>query len=194
MILLRHGQSEFNLHFGATKRDPGIPDPKLTDLGHEQAQAASMALAGEDIRRIIASPYTRALQTATPIAQRLGLPITITPTVRERYAFSCDIGSPVTELRMQWPHLDLDHLDEVWWPLIEEPDHQIEARARLFRQEMAVIDDWKHTLVVSHWGFILAMTGNRLMNGEWLRCDLTEPHPENIIWRLYQQPPAAPKP
>ena len=45
MILLRHGQSEFNLHFTATRKDPGIIDARLTPLGHEQAQAAALALA-----------------------------------------------------------------------------------------------------------------------------------------------------
>lgn len=185
MILLRHGQSEFNLHFSATKKDPGIPDPKLTELGQQQAEAAALALAGERIDRIIASPYTRALQTAAPIARQRNLPITVTPTVRERYAFSCDVGSPRTALTYAFPHVDLAHIDEVWWPAIEEPDHQIEARARLFRAEMAALPEWRHTLVVSHWGFILAMTGERKMNGEWLRCDPTEPHPEGIVWRQY---------
>ena len=185
MILLRHGQSEFNLHFSATKKDPGIPDPKLTELGQQQAEAAALALAGERIDRIIASPYTRALQTAAPIARQRNLPITVTPTVRERYAFSCDVGSPRTALTYAFPHVDLAHIDEVWWPAIEEPDRQIEARARLFRAEMAALPEWRHTLVVSHWGFILAMTGERKMNGEWLRCDPTEPHPEGIVWRQY---------
>ena len=45
MILIRHGQSEFNLHFSATRIDPGIPDPKLTPLGEAQAEAAAMSLA-----------------------------------------------------------------------------------------------------------------------------------------------------
>lgn len=188
MILLRHGQSEFNLHFTATKRDPGIADPQLTELGHSQAAAAAEALAGEGLRRIIASPYTRALQTAAPVARRLGLPVHVMPTVRERYAFSCDIGSPCTELRLAWPELDLAHLEEVWWPVIEEPDHQVEARAALFRAEMAALPDWRDTLVVSHWGFILAMTGERLMNGEWRRCDPTGPVPTEIVWRQYQAP------
>ena len=76
MILLRHGQSEFNLHFTATRRDPGINDPKLTELGHQQAEAAAEALAREPIRRILCSPYTRALQTVAPVAKRLGLPVT----------------------------------------------------------------------------------------------------------------------
>ena len=185
MILLRHGQSEFNLAFTATKRDPGIPDPKLTPHGEEQALAASLALAGEGIRRIVCSPYTRALQTAAPIAERLRVPVYITPTVRERYAFSCDIGTPRTHLQRDWPHLDFAHIEEIWWPAIEEPDTQIEARARLFRGEMAALPDWQDTLVVSHWGFILAMTGERVMNGHWLRCDPTGPAPVDIVWRQY---------
>ncbi|GGC29991.1 hypothetical protein GCM10011504_05280 [Siccirubricoccus deserti] len=192
MILLRHGQSEFNLHFTATRRDPGIADPKLTELGHQQAEAAAEALAGERIRRIISSPYTRALQTATPVARRLGIPIIVTPTVRERYAFSCDIGSPRTALMLAWPDIDLSHIDEVWWPAIEEPDHQIEARAALFRGEMAALPDWRDTLVVSHWGFILALTGQRVVNGEILRCDPTGPAPEGILWR--QPHPSVVKP
>jgi glucosyl-3-phosphoglycerate phosphatase len=184
MILLRHGQSEFNLHFGATRRDPGIRDPRLTPLGHQQAEAAAEALAGEWIRRILASPYTRALQTAAPIARRLNLPVTVTPTVRERYAFSCDIGSPVTELALGFPHLDLAHIEEVWWPAAEEPAEQVEARAALFRAEMAALPDWQHTLVVSHWGFILCVTGQSVMNGQWLRCDPTAPGPERIVWKV----------
>ena len=191
MILLRHGQSEFNLHFTATRRDPGIADPPLTELGRQQAEAAATALAGERISRILCSPYTRALQTAEPLAHRLGLPVQVTPVVRERYAFSCDIGSPCTALRLAWPGVGFDGIEEVWWPAIEEPDHQIEARAALFRAEMAALPDWRDTLVVSHWGFILALTGQRVMNGEWLRCDPgREPGP--IVWR--QPHPTAAKP
>ena len=69
MILLRHGQSEFNLLFTATRRDPGIVDPQLTELGHAQVTQAVRGLAGEGITRIITSPYTRTLQTAAPIAR-----------------------------------------------------------------------------------------------------------------------------
>jgi broad specificity phosphatase PhoE len=183
MILLRHGQSEFNLHFTRTRRDPGIPDPALTELGHRQAEAAAEALAGEGLRRIITSPYTRALQTAEPIARRLGLPVIVTPTVRERYAFTCDIGTPATELAQRFPHLDLAHVEEVWWPAAEEPAAQVEARAALFRAEMAALPDWNDTLVISHWGFILCLTGRSVANGEWLRCDPTAPGPGRIVWK-----------
>src|SRR5450755_2622621 len=93
MILLRHGQSEFNLRIAATRRDPGIEDARLTEYGHHQAEAAARKLADEPITRIIAAPYTRALQTAEPLARRLGLQIEIRPIVRERFGLACDIGT-----------------------------------------------------------------------------------------------------
>ena len=183
MILLRHGQSEFNLAFTATRRDPGIHDPKLTPLGHEHAANAAEALASMGIRRIIASPYTRALQTAAPIAKALGLPVIVNPVVRERYAFSCDIGSPRSALAATWPHHDFSHIEEMWWPTVEEPASSIIGRAAIFRAEMSALPDWNETLVVSHWGFILSMTGISVMNGNWLRCDPTAPPPAEIVWR-----------
>jgi glucosyl-3-phosphoglycerate phosphatase len=183
MILLRHGQSEFNLHFGATRRDPGIIDPRLTDLGHAQADAAASALADAGIERIIASPYTRALETAAPVARALGLPLMIDPIVGERCAFACDIGSPRTELERAWPEHDFSTLEEVWWPKQEEPEASIVARAARFRAVLAKRHDWAGTLVVSHWGFILSMTGQSVTNGQWLRCDPTTPGPDSLVWR-----------
>ncbi len=183
MILLRHGQSEFNLHYTRTKQDPGIEDPRLTPLGQEQAEQAATTLADAGIARIIASPYTRALQTAAPVAQRLGLPVLVTAAVRERYAFRCDIGSPVRDLAQAWPGHDFSAIDEVWWPSEREPEAHVIARAGRFREAMANDPGWRDTLVVSHWGFIMAMTGISVANGEWLRCDPTTAAPAEIVWR-----------
>ena len=171
MILLRHGQSQFNLHFTATRRDPGIPDPHLTDEGAAQAQAAAVALAGMDIRRIIASPYTRALQTAAPIAVALKLPVSITPLVRERYHFSCDIGTPARVLAQAWPHHDFGHIDDCWWPNETETTESTMARAAQFRADMQQDALWRHTLVVSHWAFLLTLSGENLQNGTWTSYD-----------------------
>ncbi|MBS0640602.1 MAG: histidine phosphatase family protein [Acetobacteraceae bacterium] len=182
MILLRHGQSEFNLHFGATRRDPGIIDPRLTPLGHQQAEAAAEAMAREGITRIVVSPYTRALQTVKPVAQALGVPVLVDPIVRERYAYACDIGTPRTTLAQDWPEHDFSHIEEVWWPEVEEPEASIVDRATRFRGHLAEREDWAHTLVVSHWGFILSLTGQSVMNGQWLRCDPTAPGPERLVW------------
>ena len=124
MILIRHGQSEFNVAFDVTRIDPGIPDPRLTDEGRRQATAVAEALRSEAIERLIVSPYTRTLETATAIAERLSLPITIEPLVRERAFFACDIGSPRADLAITWPHYRFDHLEDCWWP-----DEESEAGA-----------------------------------------------------------------
>src|ERR1700735_3089509 len=168
MILLRHGQSEFNLHFGATRRDPGIIDPRLTALGHTQAQEAAQQLMGQGIERIIVSPYTRKLQQARPVAPAPGLPLTVDPIVRERYAFACDIGSPRPVLQRDWPDHDFGLIEDVWWPAEEEPEDSIVDRAARFRADLARRHDWSCTLVVSHWGFILSLTGQSVANGQWL--------------------------
>ncbi len=171
MILMRHGQSEFNLHFSATKRDPGIEDPRLTPLGQVQAEAAAATLHDAGITRILASPYTRALQTAAPTARALGLPVRIHAGVRERAHFKCDIGSARSVLAEAWPEHDFGHIDEVWWPTGTETEESVGARAAAFRAEMLQTPQWATTLVISHWAFLLALTGRSLENGEWVRFD-----------------------
>ena len=82
MILVRHGESHFNVHFSKTRIDPGIVDPGLTRHGIEQAKSAATAIGSLNrIQRIISSPYWRTLQTAEIIAETLGLPVSIEPLV-----------------------------------------------------------------------------------------------------------------
>ncbi|HQT88357.1 MAG TPA: histidine phosphatase family protein [Acidiphilium sp.] len=182
MILLRHGQSEFNLHFSATRRDPGLIDPVLTQLGHAQAAAAAEALAGEAISRVIVSPYTRTLQTAAPLLDQRGMRPEIVPLVRERFAFKCDIGSAPAVLAERFPGHVMDHLPAQWWPEERESEAGVIERADAFRALMMAADDWRETVLISHWGFILALTGQSLMNGQWIRFDPHAPRPETIIW------------
>jgi hypothetical protein len=47
---------------------------------------------------------------------------------------------------------------------------------------MAALPDWSDTLVVSHWGFILACTGVSIVNGHWLRHDPRTAPPTEISW------------
>jgi broad specificity phosphatase PhoE len=116
VFLIRHGQTEFNRVFSVTRRDPGVRDPCLTEIGRSQAAAIARAPHLLSARRLITSPYIRALETAEIIAERLGLPITIEPMIAERFCFTCDIGSPLAELRTRWPDLDFDRLRDPWWP------------------------------------------------------------------------------
>jgi broad specificity phosphatase PhoE len=174
MYLVRHGQSFFNAAFNLTRIDPGIPDPALTALGRRQAEAAAAALAGAGVARLLASPYTRALETASIIGERLGLAVEVEPLVRERAAFHCDIGTGRAALAERWPALRFDHLDDPWWhdhigSGIAESEDQLAGRARSFRDAIAAHARRDHTVVVTHWGFIRALTGRLATNGEVMR-------------------------
>lgn len=165
MILVRHGQSEFNVAFNETRQDPGIVDPGLTGEGERQAEAAAKALAGRDLRRVLASPYTRTLHTAEIIAGALGLPVAVEPLIRERCFFVCDIGSPRSDLIGRWGHFEFGDLPERWWPEPDESEEQLSERCRKFRASMVQAEDWRHVLVVTHWGFIRGLTGKAVANG-----------------------------
>jgi broad specificity phosphatase PhoE len=171
MILIRHGESEFNRHFNRTRVDPGIPDPALTDAGRQQAAAAAERLQDHAVARLLASPYRRALETAQIIAERLGVPIAVEPLVRERCAFVCDIGSERSQLAETWPHLAFDHIEERWWPAVEETELLLGERCGAFRAVARTMVDWQRVAVVSHWGFIRGLTGRELRNGELIRFD-----------------------
>ena len=171
MILVRHGQSHFNVHFAETREDPGIVDPGLTEEGERQARTAGESLAACGIERIIASPYWRTLHTAEIIAEALGLPVSIEPLVRERYFFTCDIGSLRTDLSQRWPHFSFGDLPERWWPEDEETEAALAERCRSFRDTHVAGESWDGLLVVSHWGFIRGLTGEAVGNGVALRFD-----------------------
>jgi broad specificity phosphatase PhoE len=183
MILLRHGQSVFNQMFTETRKDPGIEDPELTPLGHEQAARAAAELAAVPITRIIVSPYTRALQTAEPVLAVHKAPVTVMHEVRERFAFVCDVGRHRDRLAAEFPHHSFAHLPDRWWPEARETEEATIARAAAFRDEMRGRADQETTLLVSHWAFILALTGVSLMNGGILRYDPHGAAPGAISWR-----------
>lgn len=177
MLLARHGQTMFNVVYGETRKDPGIVDPPLTDEGRRQAGALAADLAGRGIERLVSSPYTRALETARIVAERLTVPVAVEPLVRERTAFHCDIGTARTALAAAWPELAFDHIDEVWWSETEEAVDAFHARCAAFRVAMTGVEDWERVAVITHWGVIRSMTGERVGNAVAVRCDPRDPHP-----------------
>jgi probable phosphoglycerate mutase len=81
LLLVRHGQSEWNaagLMQGQTAHVP------LTPLGHAQAAAAAEELARLSPGALFSSDLVRAVQTAEHCARTTGLPITMTPALREQ--------------------------------------------------------------------------------------------------------------
>lgn len=72
ILLVRHGQSTYNVENRLPGQLPGIP---LTDLGRRQAQRAAVALSGLPLGAVISSPLERARETATQIARGWGLEV-----------------------------------------------------------------------------------------------------------------------
>ena len=61
----------------------GSADPVLAEIGRRQAEAAAEFLAGEGIDHIVSSSMKRAVQTAEPLADRLGLGVETLDDLRE---------------------------------------------------------------------------------------------------------------
>jgi glucosyl-3-phosphoglycerate phosphatase len=169
MILVRHAESEWNRHFSRTRIDPGIPDPPLTRAGRRQAARLADRLAEAEIRRLVASPYRRALETAMIVGNALGLAITVEPLIRERCVFSCDEGTPPGQLAALWPDLDFAHLEDRWWGVAAESEVSLSDRCAAFRAKTDPLPDRSHVAVITHWGVIRALTGQELSNADCIR-------------------------
>lgn len=79
--LVRHGESTWN----AAGLVQGQLDPGLSAAGREQAgRCAGLLAARRTPEAIYSSDLRRALETAAPIAEALGLPVFIEPCLRER--------------------------------------------------------------------------------------------------------------
>jgi uncharacterized phosphatase len=70
LYLVRHGETDWN----RARRIQGATDIPLNDLGRSQAAEAGDLLARRSFDRVVASPLSRAAETGSIIAARLGLP------------------------------------------------------------------------------------------------------------------------
>ena len=71
LYVARHGETAWNAEY----RVCGRTDLPLTQRGEEQARLLAVEARGKGIQVIVASPMKRAMQTAAPVAEALGLSI-----------------------------------------------------------------------------------------------------------------------
>jgi broad specificity phosphatase PhoE len=83
IILVRHGQTAWNVGTGSGERFRGRVDLPLDDVGLAQAHALARQLTDCCIVAIYSSPLKRAMQTARPTAQQLGLPVQPLPGIMD---------------------------------------------------------------------------------------------------------------
>jgi len=99
---IRHGETPWNRE----RRLQGWQDIALNDTGRQQAQALAARLVEAATRApfaaLYSSPLARALETAKPAADRLGLTIGLEPGLRER-CFGVLEGIPFPEIAQRAP-------------------------------------------------------------------------------------------
>lgn len=166
VLLVRHGQSEWN----AEGRWQGQADPPLTDLGRLQAREAARALGAVDA--VWASDLRRAVETATIVADHLGVgPVVVDPDLRERDAGEFS-GLTRLEIAARYP----GYLDDGRRPPGWEPDEALLARALRAVRAIAAEIPGGDVLVITHGGLVYALEQHlgaafvRLANaeGRWL--------------------------
>jgi broad specificity phosphatase PhoE len=138
----------------------------LSDLGHEMARTVADHLADHDITRVVASSLLRAQETATPVAEAHGLPITTDDRVIE--------AANAFEGRLVGGMKPLDFLHPTHWPKLVNPLRPSwgEAYAEVAERMLAAIADTRaaarghEAVIVSHqlpiWTARNALMGKRL--------------------------------
>ncbi len=97
LFLVRHGESEAN----RTARFAGWQNVPLTDIGREQARRLTAFFENIPLEAVYASDLTRAMETAAPLSQHLGLPLRTDEGLREAYAGEWE-GLTFDELRERY--------------------------------------------------------------------------------------------
>ncbi len=147
LVLIRHGESEGNRDRVFT-RTPEVP---LTEAGRAQVR-----------RGIVSSPFLRARQTATVLAEWLALPVRVEEDLREQ-SYGELAGQPYAALR------DASDYDPerywLWRPPGGETLVEVAARAGPALDRLAAGARGNDVVVVSHGGVMMALW--RHVTGEW---------------------------
>jgi broad specificity phosphatase PhoE len=147
------------------RSEPGEgSDPELSEEGIEQAKRLPDALARFPIARIVSSPQRRAVQTAQPVADALGLTVEIDDRVAE---YDRDLAhyTPIEEASQE----DLQRLIEGHLPGGVDEDAFI-ARVKAGVADVVASAEHDDTVAVfSHGGVINALVHD-IMRTERLLC------------------------
>ncbi|WP_241473039.1 glucosyl-3-phosphoglycerate phosphatase [Mycolicibacterium neoaurum] len=162
LVLLRHGQTEWN----ADSRMQGQIDTDLTELGRNQAAAAAEVLAKRQPLAIVSSDLRRALDTATALGDRAGVPVRVDQRLRETHLGDWQ-GLTHIEVDERAPGARLAWRDDARWaPHGGESRVDVAARSVPLVDELLVAESgWgadgsdRPVVLVAHGGLIAALTG-----------------------------------
>ena len=147
LYLVRHGETEWN----RARRIQGRTDIPLNDTGRDQARASGRLLARRQWDAVLASPLSRAFETASIIATELGLPEPEPlPAVVERNYGEAE--------GLDWQQLELRFPASADVPGRESRE-DVAARVVPALIELAERQADQRLVIVSHGGAIRAVLG-----------------------------------
>ena len=154
VLLWRHGRTRWNVEH----RFQGQADPPLDEVGRLQAVASARLLVAYSPSAIISSDLARAVQTARPLAELVGLPVILDRRLRER-----SLG--------EWEGLTRDevvrrHPEQYahWLAGRDAPQRGGETRAELSERSLAALAgaEGDTVVLVTHSATAMALTGRLL--------------------------------
>ncbi|MDQ4009500.1 MAG: bifunctional RNase H/acid phosphatase [Actinomycetota bacterium] len=147
LLMLRHGQTEYS----AQRRYSGRGDLQLTELGERQAAAAAARLSRmDDVVAVVSSPLLRARQTAQPVADALGVPLSVHDGLIET-DFGAWEGLTFAEARQRDPDLHARWItDTSVAPPNGESMDGVHRRVRRVRDQLIVEYADATLVVVTH--------------------------------------------
>lgn len=147
------------------RSEPGQgSDPDLSEDGIEQAKRLPDALARFPIARLVSSPQRRALQTAQPVADALGLSIDVDERLAE-YDYGLSHYTPIEEASQE----DIQRLLAGHLPG-DVDEEAFKARVKAGIDDLVAAADHEETVALfSHGGVINALV-HQLMKTERLLC------------------------
>lgn len=147
LLLARHGETVWH----AENRYAGSSDVGLTDLGHAQARALAVWASSQPIAAVCASDLSRAILTATPAAQALGVSLQIDSRLRE-VDFGRGEGMTRAEMMGVFPGAVEDFLRHPARVPLPDGESGVDAidRAWPALEQIATDHDGETVLIVMH--------------------------------------------
>ena len=144
LALVRHGETDWNRH----GRLQGVSDVPLNEAGRAQAREAGHRLSARSWDLIVASPLSRASETASIIGERIGLDVAATYDDLVERDYGEAEGMTDWEAYHEWPH--------GWYPGLE-PRRDVAERGLRTVADLAAKNPESAIVVVTHGGVIRAI-------------------------------------
>lgn len=155
ILLIRHGESAPARSAAPAPLVDGQSDPDLDVRGREEAERVADRLADEDVSAIYITSMRRTVQTATPLAFRLGIQPQVEADLREVHLGEWE--GATFRMRMAERHpLALRMLEEQRWDAIPgaESSEVLRKRVRDGIERIASANTDRRVAVFTHGGVI----------------------------------------